>query len=385
MTPTGVSPVMQVVVLAAGQGTRLRPLTHDRPKSLLPVAGRPLVEHLLVDLASLGVKEAVIVVGHGQERLRAFLGDGTAWGMKLQYVVQANQLGPGHALHQALPITGGKEVVALPADLWLSAAVLRRLLAERGPSIVAAPGLPNPRHGVVTARGEWAAGLHESAGRPDGLVACGAYRFPPEFVATLPAHAFALRTAVAAHVAAKPWALVRAGPEEVLDVVEADDLLLLHERLMAGVADTREGAVEPGAQVTGPVTLGAGSVIRAGSVVQGPVHIGKSCDIGPHAVLWPGTALRNHVRVEPFTVVAGCAIGSNALIASHCRIERAIVDNGAAVGSGALVGGGAATIVGSDAVVGARAIIGAGGCIGRNAQVASGRAVSHVPDGGHAV
>src|SRR5262249_38826908 len=146
-----------------------------------------------------------------------------------------------------------------------------------------------------------------------------------------------------------PWAALPAHPGEYVDVIEVQDLLELHSRLMAALADRRQGTVEPGAQVIGPVELGAGSIVRSGSVVQGPVHIGANCEVGPHAVLLPGTAVRNHVRVEPFTLLSKCAVGSNVTIGSHSRVENAVLDNGVTVGSGARLEGGLGLMVGADA------------------------------------
>src|SRR5690348_3691166 len=116
---------MQVVILAAGRGMRLRPLTHDRPKCMLNVAGRPMVHHLLENLAALGVHEAVLVVGHGHDRVRAYVGDGTPFGVRITYVHQERQLGPGHALAQAAQLLKDDWVLLLPADAWYHPDLLR--------------------------------------------------------------------------------------------------------------------------------------------------------------------------------------------------------------------------------------------------------------------
>lgn len=91
---------MQGVVLAAGKGTRMRPLTNDRPKALVEVAGQPLLAHCLDTLQSLGVDAVVVVIGHRGERIRERVGD-TFEGVPITYVEQAEQLGLAHALLQA--------------------------------------------------------------------------------------------------------------------------------------------------------------------------------------------------------------------------------------------------------------------------------------------
>ncbi len=376
---------MEVVILAAGQGTRLRPLTHDRPKGLLLVAGRPILQHLLDNLAKLGVKDATIVVGHGHERLRAFLGDGTAFGLKLRYVEQARQLGPGHALHQAAGQLKGERILMLPADAWYDLDLLGQLVKAKEPTLVAVPDDRSARHGVPTLRNNQAVALEESAA-PDSIASGGAYVLPRRILDGLEATAFRLPAAVREDLKRNgPWQVLKAKAGQYADIIEPEDLLALHERLMAGIKGRIAGTVEPGAHISGAVILEEDSIIRAGSVVQGPVHIGKSCDVGPHAVLGPGTALRNHVRVEPFTYLTACTVSSNVVIGSHARLNRVIVDNGAQIGSGVSIPGPAASVVGADAALEPGSTVAPGGVIGRGAKVSAGRSVLSVPDQGVAV
>jgi len=91
----------KAVVLAAGEGTRLRPFTETQPKVMLPVANRPILEHVLRALAEAGVREAALVVGYRHERVRDHFGDGRRLGLHIRYIEQSQQLGTGHALLQA--------------------------------------------------------------------------------------------------------------------------------------------------------------------------------------------------------------------------------------------------------------------------------------------
>jgi len=92
---------MKAVILAAGEGTRLRPLTKTRPKPMLPVGSKPLLEHVLKAAHGAGIEEFVFVVGYKRERIQSYFGDGDHWGVDIEYVVQETQLGTGHALLQA--------------------------------------------------------------------------------------------------------------------------------------------------------------------------------------------------------------------------------------------------------------------------------------------
>jgi glucose-1-phosphate thymidylyltransferase len=101
---------MQAVVPAAGQGTRLRPLTDDRPKGLVDVAGEPLLSHCFRSLATLGVDEIIVVIGYRGDDIVDHYGDSFA-GVSLTYAEQAERLGLGHAVLQAEPYVTGDFVV----------------------------------------------------------------------------------------------------------------------------------------------------------------------------------------------------------------------------------------------------------------------------------
>lgn len=378
--------MMPVVILAAGQGQRLRPLTHDRPKSMLPVAGRPLIHHLLENLAALGLKDLTIVVGHGKERLQSYVGDGTSLGLDVKYVEQALQLGPGHALHQARANLGKGPFLLLPADSWYHPRLLERLRDAKGPTLVTVPTARSARHGLPTVRAGKATDLVEVHGPVDGRPSGGAYQLPARLIDHLPTAGFSLRDAIRRDLGqGGPWGLVQAQGGEYWDIIAGEDMLSLHEQLMADLPHDVQGTVEPGVQMRGNVRLGEGSIVRAGTVIHGPVHIGRNCEVGPLAVLQPGTCLRNHVRIEPFTVLSNCIVASNVAVASHCRIHDAVVDNGVVVGTGSRIAGEPEILVGSDAVLEPNTTIQPGGRIGRFARVSAGRVVKDIPDHGVAV
>lgn len=377
---------MQVVILAAGQGQRLRPLTYDRPKSMLSVAGRPLIHHLLESLAALDLKDILIVVGHGHERLQSYVGDGQALGLRIRYIMQTLQLGPGHALAQARDHVTSDDVLVLPADSWYDPRLLRMLRDSPVPAMVAVPDASSVRHGIPTVKAGKVIDLVEAHGPTEGRPSGGAYRVARRFLDTLEAAAYNLRDAIRRDLARNgPWNLVVAPAGHYADIVGPANLLDLHERLMADLQPDVRGTIEPGAHVQGPIVLGEGSIVRSGSILQGPVFIGRNCEVGPLVVLQPGTCLRNHVRVEPFTVLANCIVASNVTISSHTRISNAIVDNGVVVGCGVRLLGPPVVLIGSDAIVGHGALVQPGGRVGRRANIAPGRAVQDVPENGVAV
>lgn len=97
---------MKAMILAAGLGTRMRPLTDHCPKPLLPVAGKPLIVHHLERLAAAGIEEVVINVSYRAEQILQALGDGAAFGVSIAWSREAEPLETGGGLRQALPLLG---------------------------------------------------------------------------------------------------------------------------------------------------------------------------------------------------------------------------------------------------------------------------------------
>ena len=98
----------QAVVLAAGEGQRLRPFTATKPKVMLPIAGKPILSYVVESLAQNGIRNIVLVVGYGKEQVFDFMGSGEQFGVDITYVTQERQLGTAHALAQVVgaPIVG---------------------------------------------------------------------------------------------------------------------------------------------------------------------------------------------------------------------------------------------------------------------------------------
>ena len=120
----------KAIVLAAGRGGRLQRRTDGHAKCLVPVAGRPLIHHVLTSLAEAGLSEAVVVVGYRGEQLEADLGDGQRFGIRLRYVWNRDYtLGNASSLWRALPIVGREPFLLVMGDHLCSATLLRTFLA----------------------------------------------------------------------------------------------------------------------------------------------------------------------------------------------------------------------------------------------------------------
>ena len=109
---------MKAMVLAAGEGRRMKPLTDVKPKPLLTVAGRPLIEHHIVRLRDAGVTEIVVNVSYLRQQLVEFLGDGSRWGVELTVSEEAAPLETAGGIVQALPCLGDQPFLLVNGDIY---------------------------------------------------------------------------------------------------------------------------------------------------------------------------------------------------------------------------------------------------------------------------
>lgn len=109
---------MKAMILAAGRGERMRPLTDHTPKPLLQVGGRRLIEYHIQNLASAGIKELIINHAHLGDQIENFLGDGSRYGVTIRYSVEEQALETGGGIFNALPLLGDAAFVVVNGDVW---------------------------------------------------------------------------------------------------------------------------------------------------------------------------------------------------------------------------------------------------------------------------
>lgn len=169
---------MKAIILAAGKGKRMRPLTTHKPKALIEFRGKPLLWHVLRQAEKAGIKEALIVIGFRGNSVKKFFGKKSGK-ISLNYAWQKKQLGTAHALKQAEGKTG-KEFIVLSCDVIASFTLIKKIASKKGFDAVLA--LRKEKHpekfGVVSVKNGRIIGLIEKPARPEGnLVNAGIYRF----------------------------------------------------------------------------------------------------------------------------------------------------------------------------------------------------------------
>lgn len=137
---------MKAFILAAGFGKRLRPLTLSQPKPLLEVAGKPLIQHHIENLAAAGIKDLVINAHWLKGKLMTYLGDGSAWGVHIQWSVEEELLETGGGLVKALPNLGADPFLLVNGDVYIDYDFKKLTQHSLGDKLARLVLVPNPAH-----------------------------------------------------------------------------------------------------------------------------------------------------------------------------------------------------------------------------------------------
>ena len=328
---------MQTVILAAGEGTRMRPLTATRPKPLLPVADRPLVAHTMDAAAAAGASRFVLVVGYEAKQVREQFGD-EHLGIPVEYATQAEARGTADAVRAAAAHLDPEPFVVLNGDdLYDDAAIAALYDSQASGEPAPAVGIhrvENPEnYGVFNVADGRVRGVTEKpADPPSDLVNVGAYRFPaaaldmldvPESergeyeltdVLTRVCERFDVRPVEVERWqgVGRPWELLAANEWKLpeLDARVADDADVVDDADLRGTVVVEDGAcVEPGVVIEGPAYVGEDTHLGPNAYVRGATLLGSGVRVG-HAVEVKNSVLMRETAVGHLSYVGDSVLGA---------------------------------------------------------------------------
>lgn len=302
---------MKAVILAAGQGTRLRPVTLTMPKPLVPVANKPLIVYAIDVLKGAGLTEIGIVVSTLQSPIVEQLGDGASLGVKLEYIVQTEQLGLAHAIGLCQDFVGTDPFCVFLGDNIFQDKMenlIRGFPDSKSAAAIALYEVPDPtRFGIAVTEGDKITAVVEKPkDPPSNLAICGVYLFrnsifdaiskiKPSWRNELEITDAIQKLVDDENSVVQPYVLngwwIDAGKPDA--IINANQLVLSD---LPYTPAPENGQIEGDSQVTHRVLLGKGSKI-INSVVRGPVIIGDNVTIR-NAYVGPYTAIGDNVLIE---------------------------------------------------------------------------------------
>lgn len=338
---------MKAVILAGGEGTRLRPLTLERPKPMVPLFGRPVLEHILLLLRKNGFDQVAISLRYLPQVVQDYFGDGSAWGMELHYFVEREAMGTAGGVRQAEAFLGEEDFLVFSGDCVCDFDLRDCYARHRARGGAATLLLHRERdpleYGLVQlGEGGRVERFLEKPGWGEvftNLVNTGIYFLSPSVLEHIPAdtpYDFsrelfpALLKEGAALYGDAPYGYWRdmgdtgsylQAAADALDGKVKLDLLLPQVRAGVWCASP----LPESCALVPPCWIGE------------RVTVGESCLIGPHTVLEQGTFLGDRT-VAQRSVLLGCAVGSNSTLHGAILCEDSSVGRGCTLSQGCVLG-----------------------------------------------
>ncbi len=342
---------MKAVILAAGKGVRLQPITLTRPKHLIKVGGKPILEHCLNALKASGIKEVLIAVHYMADAIRDYFGDGEKFGLKIEYVEQKGLLGTGNAVGVVEPYVKG-DFLMVYGDLLFTVEALKKALSlhreEKPAATMAVVPVENPEdYGVVELEdGKYVKRLiekpsHEEA--PTNLANAGICVFSTEIFEKVKETAASTRgeweitDALSLFIREKkPVEAVEISREDWIDIGRPWDLFKANRWTLTRMKHEVFGCVENGAHLVGPVTVAETARVRSGAYVEGPAFIGEDSDVGPNCYIRPYTSIGRKVRVGNACEVKNSIIMDNAHVGHLSYVGDSVIGENCNLGAGTI-------------------------------------------------
>ncbi len=351
---------MKAVVMAGGEGSRLRPLTLDRPKPMLPVVNRPLLSHVLHLLKQHGITEVILTLQYLPTQIQDYFGDGRSLGMRIKYVIEESPLGTaGSVKHAEADLAEGEPFLVISGDALTDfdlTALVNFHLDQKARLTVAIYHVPDPlEYGVISVAGDgritrffekpsWREVISDT-------VNTGIYVVQPEVLARIPpGHPvdwsqdlfpamLAREEPLYGYVASGYWCDIgtlaeyrRANADVLNGLLNVGEL---GNHIGGGIWTGGAVAIAPDAQILGPVYLGEEVQIKGGVVINGP------------AVIRDYTIVDNRARIDRSIILRNCYIGERsevhgAVIGRQCSLKANVsVFEGAVIGDRTVIGEGA--------------------------------------------
>ena len=322
---------LKAVVLAAGKGVRLWPLTENRSKHMIPIAGRPIVEHVISAIKSAGIRSLVVVTQYRGELIKKHIGDGAKLGVTVEYVNQTDISGTANAISVTKDRVGNHDFLVVYGDLVVSPRAIRRVVdtyRRKGgkPTVGLVPVTHPESYGMAKISGDRLIEIIEKpdqSGSPTSLANTGIYVLNPSIFDHLQTTVRSGRgefeitdtiSAMAKSETPVTWTMIE--KSDWLDIGRPWEALAANAQLLARSRRRIVGKVEKGATIIGQVAIQRGAIIRTGTVVEGPAWVGEDAILGPFAHVRAGTSIGKGVKIGNF-----CEI-KNSIIMDHTRIEH---------------------------------------------------------------
>jgi mannose-1-phosphate guanylyltransferase len=352
---------MKAVILVGGEATRLRPLTCNTPKMMVPVLNRPFFEHLAAYLKKHNIIDIILAVGKSSEQIREYYGDGSKLGVRLTYSIENLPLGTAGAVKNAEGLLDDSFIV-LNGDIFTDIDLSRMMRVHRENKAIASLALTpveDPSiYGVVETDTEGRVRRFVEKPSRDNvttnMINAGIYILEPEILRYIASGAFSMFERDVFPPLLEKGEMLRGYPfwDYWIDIGTPDKYLKLHHDLLRGRAGNGgirfegESFVHSSVRLEGPAIIGDGCSIDRDCVVAGPAVLGARCRMEPGAViegavLWQDCEIGKGARLRNCLVASRCHVGDESEIPDDCVLgDDVLVGKGSKLSQGMKTGPG---------------------------------------------
>ena len=344
----------KAVILAAGKGTRLNPITSTIPKPLIPIGGKPLLEYSILSLKEVGITEILIIVGYRENNIKDYFGDGlNNFNVKIDYISQAEHLGTAHAVGFAKEFVGEDNFLLMYGDLLTDPKVYKEIITiyEKNPNegIISLFEVNHPQeYGIISLDSDGY--VEKITEKPSvdlnlgTLANAGIFIFKSTIFKAIELTELSIRNEY--EFTDSMQILINQLNGKIKGFVIKDyfwsdiglpwHLLDANEFLLNNINHNINGKIEENVQISGKVIIGKNTIIKSGTYIIGPCYIGENSLIGPNAFIRPFTSIGDDCHIG-MSEVKNSLIFSNTAIPHFNYIGDSVICENVNLGAGTKV------------------------------------------------
>ncbi|MCC7554403.1 MAG: NTP transferase domain-containing protein [Methanobacteriaceae archaeon] len=339
--------IVKAIILSAGEGSRMRPLTLTKPKTMLPVAGKPIIQYNIESLRNYGITDILLIVSYKEDMVKNYFKDGKKFGVNITYKTQKDFLGTANAISYGKDYMDSSFIV-LNGDIILDSEVIKEIIEEykiKTPdTLMVLKEVEDPSsYGVVEIENGLVKNIIEKPKKeeaPSNLINTGIYIFNKDIFDKIdkteksPRGEYEITDSLSLQIEDGLTIIGHKTNTNWIDVGKPWELLEVNEDLISKLDNNIKGNVENGAFIHGEVFLGENSIIRSGVYIEGNVYIGKNCDIGPNSFIRGNSYFGDNVNVGNAVEVKNSIVMENTNVNHLSYIGDSIIGSNCNIGAG---------------------------------------------------
>ena len=327
--------IENALILAAGKGTRMWPLTEHMPKPLLPISGIPIIKRQIEELKKIGVKKIFILIGYQMKEISDYL-DKAETEIEINYIIQEEQKGTGHAVKMAEGKIKGS-FYCLNGDIIVDAKNLRKMKDCKEMAMMVTNVDDGSNFGAIEGKNGYLVSIIEKGKSGKCKINAGIFVFNDSIFTAIRKTKKSIRGEYeltdALEIVSNQIQLIDYDGKW-RDIGSPWDLISANEDYIGKNEEKINGIIEDNVFVNGKIELGKGSIIKSGTYVEGNVWIGENCIVGPNAYLRKGTVLCGSNKIGAFSEIKNSIFLKGAKAPHHNYVGDSIIGANSNLGSG---------------------------------------------------